>query len=81
MFSDDFRMNLGHFFRFLDIPDGFGMFPNDSGAFQIVFGAFRSCESPEKSDLFLFLSPTKLFVGQKVICWKSFKMDFAKVSR
>ena len=43
-------MIFDHCLRFPDIPGRFGMFPDDSGAFQIVFGAFRSCESPEKSD-------------------------------
>ena len=51
-FPGDYRMISGHLWRFPDIPGGFGMFPDDSGAFQIVFGAFRSGGSPEKSVLF-----------------------------
>ena len=52
MFSDDFRMIFGNFRRFPEIPGRLGMFPDDSRAFQIVFGAFRSSGSPGKSDLF-----------------------------
>ena len=56
------------------------MFPGDSGALQIVFGALRSGESPKKSDFFkIFCRPT-IFVGPKIICRESFEMDFGGVS-
>ena len=54
------------------------MFPDDSGAFQIVFGAFRSCESPEMSDLFPKISPTKIVRGQKMICWANYYLLLRK---
>ena len=73
-------MMFGHFCRFPDIPGRFGMFPDDSGAFQIVFGAFRSCESLEKSHFVLNVSPTNFVFGRKIICWESFEMDFAEVA-
>ena len=73
-------MMFGHVWRFPDIPGRFGMFPDDSGAFQIVSGAFRSGESPEKSDLFKKVRRPKLFVGRKRICWESSEMDLDEVS-
>ena len=79
MFSHDFQVVLGHFWRFPDIPGRFGMFPDDSGAFHIVFGAFRSGGSPEKSDVFQKQTPTAI-LDRKMICWESFEMDFGGVS-
>ena len=73
MFSDVFCVMFGHFWRFLDIPDRIGMFPDDSGVFQIVFKLFRSGGSPEKSDLFknvrrlIFCCwPNKKIVGNRL---------------
>ena len=72
-------MISGHFRRFPDIPDRFGIFPDDSGAFQIVFGAFRSGGSPGKSDFFKNVRRPH-FIGQQIICWESFEMDVGGVS-
>ena len=41
------RVIFAHFSGFSDIPVRFRMFPDHSGAFQIVLGAFRSGGSPE----------------------------------
>ena len=56
------------------------MFLDDSGAFPKALGAFRSCESSEKSDLFQKVSPTNIFFRLTINCWESFEMDFAEVS-
>ena len=64
---------------FPDISGRFGMFPDDSGAFPIVFGAFWSFESPEKSQMCQAISPTNIFWGRTINCWESFEMDFAEV--
>ena len=73
-------MIFDNFWRFLDIPGRFGMFPDDSGSFQIVFGAFRSGGSPEKSDLFKRCRQPIFSFGRKIFCWESFEMDVGGVS-
>ena len=55
------------------------MFPDDSGAFQIVFGKFRSGGSPKKSDLFKNKIAGQMFCWPKIICWESFEMDCVAV--
>ena len=55
------------------------MSPDDSGAFQTVFGAFRSCSSPEKSKKHSKMF-ADFFFSRKIICWESFETVFAEVS-
>ena len=80
MFSDDFWMIFGHFQSISGIPSHFRMFPDGSGASQALFGAFRSCRSPKKSNFFFFNRDLIFFVSQKIICWGSSETVFAGFS-
>ena len=77
VFSDDFWMIFGHFQSIPSLPSHFRMFPDGSGASQALFGAFRSCRSPKKSEILKNVRRPIFLFGQQIICWGSSETVFA----
>ena len=77
MSSDDFCMIFGHSQSISCIPSHLRMFPDGFGASQALFGAFRSCRSPKKSEIFKKNRDLIFLFGQKIICWGCSETVFA----
>ena len=77
VFADDCWMIFGHFQSIPSLPSHFRMFPEGSGASQALFGAFRSCRSRKKTNIFKKQCRPTFFFGQKIICWGSSETVFA----